>query len=126
MVASSKKDHKTFDSSVYAPINKCMFIPNCAFENEVTSETINGFKFEVFKSDNRAYIRGVISDELTGAGICGVLVNLKTSEIVWQECAQSERGKGYTRSLRCLLTPYLRRPCWAVHLTPLGAASMGG
>lgn len=128
MCASSKKEHYTFNRSVYSPMNKCNFIPNCAFEVlEHTERYPNGFTLNIYVSDNGHYKRAVMFKAGMSAicGFVGIVWNSKTKEILWQEANPADRGKGYARMLRHVIGVHIKAKLWAQHLTTEGKASHG-
>ena len=128
MSASSKKEHYTFNRSVYSPINKCNFIPNCAFEVlEHIERYPDGLTLNIYASDNGQYKRAVMFKAGMAAicGFIGIVWNSKTKEIMWQETNPADRGKGFARMLRHIVGVHIKTPLWAQHLTPEGKASHG-
>lgn len=129
MSASSKKEHNTFNRSVYSPINKCNFIPNCAFEVlEHIERYPDGLTLNIYISDSGHYKRAVMFKAGMSAicGFVGIVWNSKTKEIMWQEVNPADRGKGYARMLRHVIGGHIKAQLWAQHLTPDGAASHWG
>lgn len=128
MCASSKKEHNPFNRSVYSPINKCNFIPNCAFELlEYTERYPNGLTLNIYISDSGQYKRAVMFKAGMAAicGFVGIVWNSKTKEIMWQETNPADRGKGYARMLRHVIGVHIKAQLWAQHLTTEGKASHG-
>lgn len=115
MTANSKRTHKPFDSSVYASINKCSFIPNTAFEYiEHFEQLNNGQYIRLYSSDNKAYKRIVLfNSKLDSKGICGILINNKTNEIIYCETAVEWQNKGIYKQLRAYAVHCLGMPLWS-------------
>jgi hypothetical protein len=128
MSASSKKEHTPFNRSVYSPMNKCGFIPNCAFEVlEHTERYPDGLTLNIYASDTGQYKRAVMFKAGMSAtcGFVGVVWNTKTKEILWQETNPADQGKGYARMLRHVVGVHINAQLWAQHLTTEGMASHG-
>ena len=128
MSASSKKEHNTFNRSVYSPMNDCNFIPNCAFEVlEHLERYPNGLTLNIYASDNGHYKRGVMfKSGMNGiCGFIGIVWNTKTKEIMWQETNPADRRKGFARMLRHVIGVHIKAQLWAQHLTTEGKASHG-
>ena len=99
MSANSKRTHTPYNSSVYASINKCSFIPNTAFEYITHTDKLdNGQTIRMFTSDNRAYSRLVLFND--SDGVCGILINNRTNEIVYCETRGDYRNNGLYKQLR--------------------------
>lgn len=113
MPANSKRTHTPFNSSVYASINKCSFIPNTAFEyiSHIDKQD-NGQTIRMYTSDNKQYSRLVLFND--NIGICGILINNKTNEIVYCETAVEHRNKGIYKQLRAYAV-LLGYRLWSVH-----------
>jgi hypothetical protein len=120
MTANSKRQHKTFDSSVYAAINKCSFIPDTAFEYiQLVDYLGNGQCIRLYASDNRRYVRAVLFDNKQDKqGICGLLVNSRTHEIIYCETKENHRNNGIYKQLRAYMVIRGYR-LWSVHHTDL-------
>lgn len=105
MTANSKRIHTPFNSSIYAPINKCSFIPNTAFEQISFVDYLdNGQCIRLYISDNKQYSRAVLFNSKTDKeGICGILINNKTSEIIYCETISTHRDKGLYKQLRAYM-----------------------
>lgn len=128
MSASSKKEHTPFNRSVYSPINKCNFIPSCAFELlEYKERYPDGLTLNIYASDNGQYKRAVMFKAGMAAicGFVGIVWNSKTKEIMWQETNPADRGKGFARMLRHVIGVHIKAPLWAQYMTPEGKASHG-
>lgn len=105
MTANSKRIHTPFNSSVYAAINKCSFIPNTAFEQISFVDYLdNGQCIRLYTSDNKQYTRGVLfHNKQDKEGICGILINNKTHEIVYCETAVEWQNKGIYKQFRAYM-----------------------
>lgn len=118
---SKAKVHNTFNRSVYHRVNKCNFIPNCAYETEHKKEVFpNGSYVTIYKSDNGHYMRAVYwpcSAAVTG--IAGILFNAKTGEIVWCEVNPCDRNKGIYKQLRAVVPLMIKIKLWSQHHTDL-------
>lgn len=113
MSANSKRMHTPFNDSVYATINKCSFIPDTAFEYISHIDKLdNGQTIRMYTSDNKQYSRLVLFDN--NAGICGILINNKTHEIVYCETMQEWQNKGIYKQLRAYVV-LLGFKLWSVH-----------
>lgn len=113
MTANSKRIHTPYNSSVYASINKCYFIPNTAFEYIAHIEKLdNGQTIRMFTSDNKQYSRLVLFNANTG--ICGILINNKTNEIIYCETKQEYQNNGIYKQLRAYAV-LLGYRLWSVH-----------
>lgn len=113
MSANSKRMHTPFNNSVYASINKCSFIPNTAFEYITHIDKLdNGKTIRMYTSDNKAYNRLVLFNG--SAGICGILINNKTNEIVYCETREDHRNNGIYKQLRAYAVLSGFR-LWSVH-----------
>ena len=69
---SSRRPANTYDASVYAPINECRFIPNCAYETLLAFERMPSATVRVFISDSRRHYR-IVAFDLDGRGFAGIL-----------------------------------------------------
>lgn len=69
---SSRRPANTYDASVYAPINECRFIPNCAYETLLAFERMPSAIVRVFISDNRRYWR-IVAFGHDDSGFAGIL-----------------------------------------------------
>lgn len=117
MTANSKRMHTPFNSSVYATINRCSFIPNTAFEYITHIDKLdNGQTIRMYTSDNRAYSRLVLFN--ANAGVCGILINNKTHEIVYCETKQEYQNNGIYKQLRAYAV-LLGYRLWSVHHSEL-------
>lgn len=113
MSANSKRTHTPFNSTVFAPLNKCSFIPNTAFEYITHIDKLdNGQTVRMFTSDNRQYSRLVLFN--ANAGICGILINNGTHEIVYCETKQEYQNNGIYKQLRAYAV-LLGFKLWSVH-----------
>lgn len=113
MTANSKRIHTPYNSSVYASINKCSFIPNTAFEYISHIDKIsNNQCIRMYTSDNKQYTRLVLFNGNTG--VCGILINNKTNEIVYCETAVEHQNKGIYKQLRAYAV-LLGFKLWSVH-----------
>lgn len=72
---SSRRPANTYDASVYAPINECPFIPNCAYETLLAFERMPSAVVRVFISDSQRYYRTVAFGH-DGRGFAGILSNM--------------------------------------------------
>ena len=120
MTANSKRMHVAFNSSVYASINKCSFIPNTAFEHIHKVDYLdNGQCIRLFISDNRQYTRGVLFENRQDKqGICGLLINNRTHEIIYCETKEDHRNNGIYKQLRAYMIIRGHR-LWSVHHSDL-------
>jgi hypothetical protein len=120
MTASNKRQHKPFDSSVYAAINKCSFIPNTAFEHiQFVDHLDNGQCIRLYISDSRRYIRAVLfNNKQDKEGVCGLLVNSRTAEIIYCETKENYRNNGLYKQLRAYMVIRGYR-LWSVHHSDL-------
>lgn len=113
MSANSKRMHTPYNSSVYASINKCSFIPNTAFEYISHIDKLdNGQTIRMYTSDNKQYSRLVLFNN--NAGICGILINNRTNEIVYCETREDYRNNGLYKQLRAYAV-LLGFSLWSVH-----------
>lgn len=113
MTANSKRTHTPFNSSVYAAINKCSFIPNTAFEYISHIDKISNNQYiRMYTSDNKQYSRLVLFNN--NAGICGILINNKTNEIVYCETSVEHQNKGIYKQLRAYAV-LLGFKLWSCH-----------
>lgn len=118
MTANSKRMHNPFNSSVFAALNRCSFIPNTAFEVISHIDYLNDGKVvRMYTSDNKAYSRLVLfNDRQTKEGICGILINNKTHEIVYCATTPGHQNKGIYKQLRAYAV-LLGYKLWSVHHT---------
>lgn len=113
MSSNSKRVHTPYNSSVYASINKCSFIPNTAFEYIAYIDRLdNGQTIRIYTSDNKQYSRLVLFNN--NAGICGILINNKTNELVYCETREDHRNNGIYKQLR-VYAVLLGFRLWSVH-----------
>lgn len=103
---SKTKNHNAFNRSVYFAINKCNFIPNCAYEKDYMIERLpNGGVVRIYISDNGQYMRSVYyKTSKCVVGCCGFLFNSNTGEIVWGETNPADRGKSIYKQLKAITT----------------------
>lgn len=120
MTANSRRTHTPFNSTVYATLNKCSFIPNTAFECiEHFEQLNNGMYIRLYSSDNKQYKRIVLfNNKLDLQGIAGILVCNKTKEIIYCETAVEWQNKGIYRQLRAYFVHVLKFKVWSVWYTP--------
>jgi len=69
---SSKRPAAIYDASVYAPMNECPFVPNCAYETLLAFERMPSATVRVFISDSRRHWR-IVAFGLDGRGFAGIL-----------------------------------------------------
>ena len=113
MSANSKRIHTPFNSSVYAVINKCSFIPNAAFEYITHIDKLdNGQTIRMYTSDNKQYTRLVLFN--ANDGICGILIRNQSHEIVYCETRGDYRNSGIYKQLR-VYAVMLGFKLWSVH-----------
>lgn len=96
------KQHKPFDSSVFAAINECNFIPDCAYEKIKEKHNMSYCKIECFISDNGKYVRCRIVDDKQG-GICGIIYNKKTGLVLYGETREDYRKQGLYKQLKAFI-----------------------
>ena len=120
MSANSKRIHTPYNSSVYASINKCSFIPNTAFEVISHIDYLdNGQCIRMYTSDNKQYSRIVLfNDKQTKEGICGILINNKTHEIIYCSTTPEHQNQGIYKQLRAYAV-LLGFKLWSVHHSDL-------
>jgi hypothetical protein len=120
MTANSKRMHNAFDSSVYASINKCSFIPNTAFEYITHIDHLdNGQCIRLYTNDNKQYTRAVLFDNKQAKeGVCGLLINNRTHEIVYCETKENHRNNGIYKQLRAYMV-IRGYKLWSVHHSDL-------
>ena len=113
MSANSKRIHTPFNSSIYATINKCSFIPNTAFEYISHIDKLdNGQVIRMYTSDNKQYSRIVLFNN--NKGICGILIRNQSHEIVYCETMPEHQNKGIYKQLRAYAV-LLGFKLWSVH-----------
>lgn len=95
------KQHTPFNSSVYSPLNKCDFIPDCAYELPSKSTVFpNGFSVDVYRSDNNKHFRAVLFDKYN-MPIAGILYERK-GKVIYGEVAEGFRKQGLYKHLRLI------------------------
>jgi hypothetical protein len=117
MTANSKRMHTPFNSTVFASMNNCSFIPNTAFEYITHIDKLNnGQTIRMYTSDNRQYSRLVLFNGvgIYSAGISGILINNRTNEIVYCETKQEYQNQGIYKQLRAYAV-LLGFKLWSVH-----------
>lgn len=106
------KHHKPFDSSVYAGLNECNFIPDCAYEKIKDKHNMPCCIIECFISDNGKYIRCRIVDDKQG-GICGIIYNKKTGLVLYGETKEEYRKKGLYKQLKAFICVTYKVKLWS-------------
>ena len=103
---SKAKQHEVFNRSIYFAINKCTFIPNCAYEKDYLIERLpNGGIVRIYITDNGRYMRSVyFKTTKCIVGCCGFLFNSKTAEIIWAETNPADRNKSIYKQLKAVTT----------------------
>jgi hypothetical protein len=120
MTDNSKRQHNPFNSTVYASIHKCSFIPNTAFEYiQFVDYLDNGQCIRLYASDNKQYTRAVLFDNKQAKqGICGLLINNRTNEIIYCETREDYRNNGIYKQLRAYMV-IKGYKLWSVHHSDL-------
>jgi hypothetical protein len=95
---SSKRPAAVYDESVYAPINKCQFIPDCAYERLLQVLKFPCAIVRVFESDSGRH-RRFVAFSLDGAGLAGILTDKWGA--VYEE-ASPEAPQGTLEAIRAL------------------------
>jgi hypothetical protein len=109
------KQHYVFDRSVYSGLNKCTFVPNCAFEREYINEVFpNGLRVCIYQSDSGQHMRAVLfKNTKVLTGFCGLLFEVKTGRIVYGECNPADRGQGNYKQLRAIVPLLTKVKLWS-------------
>ena len=109
------KQHIPFNRSVYSGLNKCLFVPNCAYEVEYINEVFpNGSRVCIYKSDNGQYMRAVhFPNTKVLTGNAGILFEVKTGRIVWCEVNPADRKKGIYKQLRAIVPLLTKVKLWS-------------
>lgn len=123
---NSKRQHIPFNSSVMYAQSKCDFIPSCAYETIYNIEYMpDNSVVRVYISDNKQYMRAVLFNNKSDLiGLCGILINKNTNEIIYCETSEQQRGKGLYKQLRAYLCSLLSVELWSVHHTPTMLTTM--
>lgn len=109
------KQHIPFNRSVYSELNKCSFVPNCAYEKEYINEVFpNGLRVCIYQSDSGQHMRAVLfKNTKVLTGFCGLLFEVKTGRIVYGECNPADRGKGMYKQLRAIVPLLTKVKLWS-------------
>lgn len=119
MTLSSVRPMNQQDASVYAPLNGCSFIPNCAFERMHSFNHMpNGVIVRNYLSDNSLYIRVVVYPGHNSRAIAGALISRQTNELIHIETSPPHRRQGIARSLLAIYESTHRRKLWAAYAPP--------
>ena len=106
------KHHKPFDSSIYAAINECNFVPDCAYEKIKDRHNMPYCTIECFISDNGKYVRCRIVDDKQ-IGICGIIYNKKTGLVLYGETKEEHRKKGLYKQLKAFICATYKVKLWS-------------
>lgn len=109
---SKAKQYKPFNSSIYAAINECNFIPDCAYEKLKDKHNMPDCIIECFISDNKKYVRcRIVDDKQTG--ICGIIYNKKTGLVLYGETKEEHRKKGLYKQLKAFISVTYKVTVWS-------------
>lgn len=80
----------------------------------------NDQTIRMYTSDTNNYVRCVLfNSKHDKEGICGILINNKTNEIVYCETAIEWQNKGIYKQLRAYVVHVLKFKLWSVWHTPV-------
>lgn len=106
------KQYEPFNSSIYAAINECNFIPDCAYEKIKDRHNMPYCIIECFISDNGKYIRCRIVDDKQ-IGICGIIYNKQSGLVLYGETKEEYRKKGLYKQLKALIYKTYKVRLWS-------------
>jgi hypothetical protein len=112
MSANSKRQHIPFNSSVYAPISQCDFIPSCAYELPYkTVKLAEGEQIELYITDDKKHIRARYIK--AGIGLSGLVFESKSKRVVYGETMPAHRRQGIYKNLKAYLEHAYKLNLWS-------------